>query len=75
VARVALAWMLAKPHVMSVIIGAKTVEQLDDNLAASGLVLDAAEMATLDQVSALPAEYPGWMLERQGGSRRPKPFA
>jgi aryl-alcohol dehydrogenase-like predicted oxidoreductase len=75
VARVALAWMLAKPHVMSVIIGAKTVEQLDDNLAASGLVLDAAEMARLDQVSALPAEYPGWMLERQGGSRRPKPSA
>jgi len=75
VARVALAWMLAKPHVMSVIIGAKTVAQLDDNLAASGLVLDAAEMARLDQVSALPAEYPGWMLERQGGSRRPKPFA
>ena len=75
VARVALAWLLAKPHVMSVIIGAKTTEQLDDNLAAADLVLSAAEMASLDQVSALPAEYPGWMLERQGGSRRPKPFS
>jgi len=75
VARVALAWMLAKPHVMSVIIGAKTVEQLDDNLAATALALSPAELATLDQVSALPAEYPGWMLERQGGARRPKPFA
>jgi aryl-alcohol dehydrogenase-like predicted oxidoreductase len=75
VARVALAWLLAKPHVMSVIIGAKTVEQLDDNLAATGLALDAQEMAALDRVSALPAEYPGWMLERQGASRRPKPSA
>jgi len=72
VARVALSWLLAKPHVMSVIIGAKTVEQLDDNLAATGLLLTAAELARLDEVSALPAEYPGWMLERQGGSRRPK---
>jgi aryl-alcohol dehydrogenase-like predicted oxidoreductase len=73
VARVALAWLLAKSHVMSVIIGAKTVEQLDDNLAATGLALTAAEVAGLDEVSALPAEYPGWMLERQGGARRPKP--
>ncbi|WP_304187657.1 aldo/keto reductase [Phenylobacterium aquaticum] len=74
VARVALAWLLAKAHVMSVIIGAKTVEQLDDNLAATGLELTAEEVAKLDAVSALPSEYPGWMFERQGGSRRPKPF-
>jgi aryl-alcohol dehydrogenase-like predicted oxidoreductase len=75
VARVALAWLLAKPHVMSIIIGAKTVEQLDDNLAATGLALTGAEVAKLDEVSVLPAEYPGWMLERQSGNRRPKPFA
>ena len=75
VARVALAWLLAKPHVMSVIIGAKTVAQLDDNLAATGLVLTAEEIAKLDQVSALPSEYPGWMFAMQGASRRPKPFA
>ena len=74
VARVALAWLLAKPHVMSVIIGAKTVAQLDDNLAATGLVLTADEIAKLDQVSALPSEYPGWMFAMQGASRRPKPF-
>lgn len=74
VARVALAWLLAKSHVMSVIIGAKTVEQLDDNLAAVGLELTADEVAKLDAVSALPSEYPGWMFERQGGARRPKPF-
>ena len=74
VARVALAWLLAKPHVMSIIIGAKTVEQLDDNLAAADLTLTAEEIARLDEVSELPAEYPGWMLGRQGGNRRPKPF-
>ena len=75
VARVALAWLLSKPHVMSVIIGAKTLEQLDDNLAATDLVLTAEEIAKLDEISVLPPEYPGWMLERQGGARRPKPFA
>jgi aryl-alcohol dehydrogenase-like predicted oxidoreductase len=74
VAQVALAWLLAKPHVMSVIIGAKTLAQLDDNLAATDLALAAEEIAQLDAVSALPAEYPGWMFERQGNSRRPKPF-
>jgi aryl-alcohol dehydrogenase-like predicted oxidoreductase len=74
VARVALAWLLAKRHVTSVIIGAKSVEQLEDNLAATDLRLSEAEIATLDGVSALPSEYPGWMLERQGSARRPKPF-
>ena len=74
VARVALAWLLAKPHVMSIIIGAKTVEQLDDNLAAVTLTLTPDELARLDEVSALPPEYPGWMFARQGAHRRPKPF-
>jgi hypothetical protein len=36
--------------------------------------LTAEEIAKLDEVSALPAEYPGWMFERQGAARRPKPF-
>ncbi|HEY2658405.1 MAG TPA: aldo/keto reductase [Caulobacteraceae bacterium] len=74
VARVALAWLLAKKHVMSVIIGAKTIDQLDDNLAATDLVLTEDEIAKLDKVSALPSEYPGWMFQMQGGSRLPKPF-
>ncbi|MDB5497910.1 MAG: aldo/keto reductase [Phenylobacterium sp.] len=74
VARVALAWLLHKPAVMSVIIGAKTLEQLEDNLAAVDLTLSAEEMARLDEVSELPSEYPGWMFARQGGNRRPKPF-
>jgi aryl-alcohol dehydrogenase-like predicted oxidoreductase len=71
VARVALAWLLHKPVVMSVIIGAKTTEQLDDNLAAVDLKLSADEMARLDKVSALPPEYPGWMIERQNQNRVP----
>ena len=65
VARIALAYVLNKRFVMSVIIGAKNVEQLDDNLAAAGIELTAGEMDQLDAVSALPAEYPGWMLTRQ----------
>jgi aryl-alcohol dehydrogenase-like predicted oxidoreductase len=74
VARVALAWLLRKPSVMSIIIGAKTLEQLDDNLAAVDLTLTPEEMAKLDEASEIPAEYPGWMFARQGGNRRPKPF-
>ena len=74
VARVALAWLLRKPAVMSIIIGAKTLEQLDDNLAAVDLTLTPEEVARLDEVSELPSEYPGWMFARQGGNRRPKPF-
>ena len=70
VAQVALAWLLHQPVVTSVIIGAKRVEQLDDNLAATAVVLSADDRAVLDKVSALPPEYPGWMFERQGGGRR-----
>src|SRR5208282_3263119 len=73
VARVALAYVLAKPFVTSIIIGAKTQEQLDDNLAASTLSLTTDEMTKLDDVSKLPSEYPGWMLKRQGAERRPQP--
>lgn len=68
-ARVSLAWLLAKPVVTSVIIGAKRPDQLADNLAAVDLTLTAEEMKTLDEVSALPPEYPGWMLPMQGASR------
>ena len=74
VARVALAWLLAKPHVMSVIIGAKNTDQLDDNLAAADLALTPDEVKALDAVSELPPEYPGWMLGFQGANRIPKPF-
>jgi len=69
VAQVALAWLLHQPVVTSVIIGAKRLEQLHDNVGATQLRLNDEELAALDRVSALPAEYPGWMLERQGGAR------
>lgn len=72
VARIALAWLLHQPVVTSVIIGAKSVEQLDDNLAATSVQLSAEELQRLDAVSALPAEYPGWMIERQSVNRRPE---
>ncbi|MDE1992753.1 MAG: aldo/keto reductase [Rhizobiaceae bacterium] len=74
VATVALAWILAKPFVTSIIIGAKRLDQLDQNLAAVKLKLDADDLAKLDEVSALAPEYPGWMLPRQGAARRPQPF-
>ena len=70
VAQVALAWLLHQPQVTSVIIGAKRPEQLADNLAATQVTLSADELAALDEVSRLPAEYPGWMFERQGEYRR-----
>jgi aryl-alcohol dehydrogenase-like predicted oxidoreductase len=73
IARVALAWLLQRPGVMSVIVGAKTIEQLDDNLAAATLELSADQVDALDAVSVLPEEYPGWMLERQGAARAPAP--
>ena len=72
VARVALAYVLGKPWVSSMIIGARTAAQLDDNLEAGKLKLDAAQIAKLDELSALAPEYPGWMLERQGQQRMPQ---
>ncbi|MBB3932801.1 aryl-alcohol dehydrogenase-like predicted oxidoreductase [Kaistia hirudinis] len=70
VAQIALAFLLAQPFVTTVIIGAKTVAQLDENLAATGVTLSAEELAKLDAASALPAEYPGWMLTRQSEGRK-----
>src|ERR1035441_1025884 len=57
VAAVALAWILAKPFVTSVIIGAKRVDQLRQNLSAVEIQLTADEIGRLDEVSALPPEY------------------
>jgi len=65
VARVALAWQLSKPFVTSIIIGAKRLEQLEDNLAATELTLTPEQLSALDQASALPPEYPGWMVQFQ----------
>jgi diketogulonate reductase-like aldo/keto reductase len=62
--------LLHQPQVTSVIVGAKRPEQLKENLGASNVSLSADELKVLDGVSRLPAEYPGWMLERQGEYRR-----
>src|SRR5450631_3375420 len=71
VARVALAWQLTKPFVTSIIIGAKKAEQLADNLGAVDLRLSREHIALLEESSALPPEYPGWMVEFQN-SRDPR---
>jgi aryl-alcohol dehydrogenase-like predicted oxidoreductase len=69
VAQIALAWLLHQQAVTTVIVGAKKIEQFDDNIAATKVELTADELAQLDELSKLPAEYPGWMLERQGAER------
>jgi aryl-alcohol dehydrogenase-like predicted oxidoreductase len=73
VAQVALAWLLSRPQVSTVIVGAKTPEQLTDNLGASALELTAEDLQALDDVSKLPPEYPGWMLAMQGQYRSKPP--
>jgi aryl-alcohol dehydrogenase-like predicted oxidoreductase len=72
-ARLAIAWLLARPGVTTVVLGAKTVEQLDDTIGASSLSLSSEELARLDEVSATPPEYPNWMWDRQGATRVPAP--
>jgi aryl-alcohol dehydrogenase-like predicted oxidoreductase len=59
-AQVALAWLIGRPGVTSVVIGARTDAQLQDNLKAAGLILTAEERAQLDAVSAPPLLYPYW---------------
>jgi len=73
VAQIALAWILSKPFVSSVIIGARSMDQLRDNIAASRVRLTQEEIGGLDAVSQLPPEYPGWMLAFQGQSRAKPP--
>jgi aryl-alcohol dehydrogenase-like predicted oxidoreductase len=69
VAQIALSWLLHQKHVTSVIIGAKTEAQLADNIAATSVELSSDDLAKLNEASKLKPEYPGWMLERQGGER------
>jgi aryl-alcohol dehydrogenase-like predicted oxidoreductase len=71
VARIALAWLLHQPAVASVIVGAKTKEQLADNIAATDVRLSEDELKSLNDTSQLPPEYPGWMFARQNMDRFP----
>ena len=72
--QVAIAWILANRAVTSVIIGAKRISQLDDNLKSVDVVLSADDKKALDEVSALAVEYPAWMdalgSDRLPGERR-----
>ena len=61
IAQVALAWLLGKDVVTSVIIGARRIDQLEENLASVDLQLTGDEMAALNEVSRLPVAYPYWM--------------
>jgi aryl-alcohol dehydrogenase-like predicted oxidoreductase len=73
VARAALAWLLHQKSVMSVIVGAKTPEQLADNIAAAELTLSEDDLAALDKATALAPEYPRWMVDRFNSGRVPQP--
>ena len=68
-AQVALAYVLAKPGVTSVIVGARTEEQLTDNLAAADLSLSEDELTALDEVSEYPLPYPFWHQANSAGDR------
>jgi aryl-alcohol dehydrogenase-like predicted oxidoreductase len=70
VAQIAIAWLLHQKVVSSVIIGAKRLDQLNDNIAAADILLTGEELDRLDKISALPREYPGWMFETQSARAR-----
>jgi aryl-alcohol dehydrogenase-like predicted oxidoreductase len=71
VAQVGLAWVRQKPFITSTIIGATTMEQLNDNLESIDLDLPADETAALDAVSAERTQYPHWMITRNNSTRIP----
>lgn len=64
VAQVALAWLLSKSFVTSVILGATKMRQLEDNLQAIDLKLLDVEIAALDEITAPPVQYPAWFTEK-----------
>ena len=68
-ATVALAWLLGRPAVTSLVIGARTEEQLRANLAAADVMLSTEERTSLDAVSAPPLLYPYWHQANTAGDR------
>ena len=69
VSQIALAYLLQKPFITSVIIGAKSDQQLVDNLGSVMVTFTPDELKALDEVSALSSEYPQWMVEFQQKDR------
>ena len=68
-AQIALAWVRLQSGITSTIIGAKNVDQLKDNVSSTNVALSEDDLTRINEVSALPKEYPGWMVERQGADR------
>ncbi len=73
IARMSLAWLLAQLIMTSVILGAKRLDQLTDNLRSIDVRLAPDELKNIDEASKLPREYPGWMLEVQDFCRLEPP--
>ncbi|MEL6403132.1 MAG: aldo/keto reductase [Chloroflexota bacterium] len=71
VAQIALAWLRHQPAVTTIIIGAKNMEQLNDNIESVQITLTDEQLTRLNEVSQLPPEYPQWMIRTQGGNRLP----
>ena len=69
--QIALNWLLGRPSIATVIIGARDENQLRDNLGAVGWSLTAEQVAKLDQASAVPRIYPYW---HQAGFSERNPF-
>ena len=72
VAEIALAWVRLQKGITSTIIGAKNADQLNANIKSTDVRLSAEDLKRIDEVSALPKEYPGWMVERQSTDREIK---
>ena len=73
IAQIALAWILSNKSVSTIIVGARKLEQLKDNINASHLTLDDEDLSSLSSASALPVEYPNWMIAMQGQYRANAP--
>jgi aryl-alcohol dehydrogenase-like predicted oxidoreductase len=71
IATVALNWVIKRPGITSTIIGAKNLQQLNENINAADLQMTSEEMHQLDEISVLGYEYPGWMIGRQLQGRWP----
>ena len=63
-AQISLAWLLTRPAVSSILVGASSVAQLDENLKATDVKLEADELAALDEATKPTPPYPHWFTSR-----------
>jgi len=73
VPQIALNWLLQRPTVANVIVGARNEAQFRENLGSIGWSLSAEQIATLDKASALPLQYPYWHQRSTFAGRNPPP--